>query len=139
LPSSHVEDWQQMLPTQVRPKAQSPVTLQPVPAAFRKSTSIRGGDVAFSRELIFATCLSVPPSTSETKRRPKLGWPAYQFRKIWPMSQTLDIVGGLAAPVVAPPATDQNAEPLCCQDTEPDWGTAEGCDVVPLFGVVLPW
>jgi hypothetical protein len=100
---------------------------------------MRGGVVAFSRELIFVTAFAVPPSTSETKRRPLFGWPAYQFRRIWLMSQMLEVVGGLAAPVVAPPATDHRAELLCSQDTDPDWGTAEGCDVVPLFGVVLPW
>jgi hypothetical protein len=127
---------------QVRPNAQSPVTLQPVPAAFRKSTSMCGSTIpapVFSREAIFVTTFALPPSTSETKRTPKLGWPAYQFRRIWPMSHSVVDEGGLAAPVVAPPATDHRAVPLCSQDTDPDWGTAEGCDVVPLFGVVLPW
>lgn len=73
----------------------------------------------FSREMIFATFFALPPSTSETNRRPWLGWPAYQFRRIWLMSHTVVVVGGLAAPVVAPPATDHKAEPLCSQDTCP--------------------
>src|SRR5262245_29075019 len=120
-----------MFPTQARPNAQSPVRLQLVPAAFRNSTSMRGGVSAFSRELIFVTFFALVPSTSETRSRPLLGWPAYQFRSIWLMSQTLVVVGGLAAPVVVPPATDHSAEPLCSQDTDPDWGNAEGVDVDP--------